>query len=65
MGHVVGSHVVRAYRRTDVLEKRRDLMALGCAHCAPNTREGIRYTQAARQRFFPSIPQNANRKLGG
>jgi integrase len=26
MGHVVGTEVERAYRRTDVLERRRDLM---------------------------------------
>ena len=64
MGHVVGSLVVRAYRRTDVLEKRRDLMELWCAHCEPNTRKVIRYAQPAKLLFFPSIPQNANRKAG-
>lgn len=35
MGHVVGSSVERAYRRTDVLEKRRVLMELWTEHCEP------------------------------
>lgn len=35
MGHAVGSAVERAYRRTDVLALRRDLMAAWAAHCAP------------------------------
>jgi integrase len=35
MGHVVGTAVERAYRRTDVLEQRRALMAAWTAHCEP------------------------------
>lgn len=33
MGHVVGTAVERAYRRTDVLEQRRALMEQWAAHC--------------------------------
>lgn len=39
MGHVVGTAVERAYRRTDVLEQRRALMAAWQNHCEP-TRGG-------------------------
>jgi integrase len=35
MGHQVGNQVERAYRRTDVLEKRRELMAAWARHCEP------------------------------
>ena len=35
MGHQVGNHVERAYRRTDVLEKRRELMAAWADCCEP------------------------------
>ncbi len=35
MGHQVGGAVERAYRRTDVLEKRRDLMDAWSSHCEP------------------------------
>ena len=35
MGHQVGSQVERAYRRTDVLEKRRELMAALSTYCEP------------------------------
>ena len=35
MGHVVGTAVERAYRRTDVLEQRRALMAAWATHCEP------------------------------
>lgn len=41
MGHVVGSSVERAYRRTDVLEKRRTLMELWAQHCEPNKGEAL------------------------
>jgi hypothetical protein len=34
MGHQVGTEVERAYRRTDVLEKRRALMADWAAYLA-------------------------------
>ena len=35
MGHQVGNQVERAYRRTDVLEKRRKLMDAWAAFCEP------------------------------
>ena len=35
MGHIVGSAVERAYRRTDVLERRRELMTAWSRHCEP------------------------------
>ena len=35
MGHQVGNQVERAYRRTDVLEKRRELMAAWAGYCSP------------------------------
>ena len=35
MGHQVGNQVERAYRRTDVLEKRRELMAAWANYCGP------------------------------
>src|SRR5271170_1498840 len=41
MGHQVGNQVERAYRRTDVLEKRRELMGDWGDYCEPNrTRDG-------------------------
>jgi integrase len=36
MGHQVGNQVERAYRRTDVLEKRRELMAAWAKYCDPD-----------------------------
>jgi integrase len=36
MGHQVGNQVERAYRRTDVLEKRRQLMAAWAGYCGPD-----------------------------
>jgi integrase len=36
MGHQVGGQVERAYRRTDVLEKRRELMTAWANNCAPD-----------------------------
>jgi integrase len=36
MGHQVGTQVERAYRRTDVLEKRRQLMSAWAAYCEPS-----------------------------
>ena len=36
MGHQVGSQVERAYRRTDVLEKRCELMTAWANYCEPN-----------------------------
>lgn len=35
MGHTIGSEAERAYRRTDVLEKRRELMEAWAAYCDP------------------------------
>jgi integrase len=35
MGHKVGGQVERAYRRTDVLEKRRELMTAWANYCSP------------------------------
>jgi integrase len=35
MGHVVGTAVERAYRRTDVLEQRRALMEAWADYCEP------------------------------
>ena len=35
MGHQVGNQVERAYRRTDVLDKRRNLMDAWAANCEP------------------------------
>jgi integrase len=37
MGHQVGNDVERAYRRTDVLAKRRELMNAWAAYCQPET----------------------------
>jgi len=37
MGHAVGNAVERAYRRTDVLEQRRDLMTAWAAWCEPKS----------------------------
>jgi integrase len=41
MGHVVGSAVERAYRRTDVLEQRRALMQSWSDHCEPAPADNI------------------------
>jgi integrase len=35
MGHAVGNQVERAYRRTDLLQKRRELMDAWAAYCEP------------------------------
>ena len=35
MGHQVGTKVERAYRRTDLLEKRRELMTAWANYCEP------------------------------
>jgi hypothetical protein len=35
MGHRVGGKVERAYRRSDVLEKRRELLNAWANHCEP------------------------------
>lgn len=41
MGHQVGTQVERAYRRTDVLEKRRALMEAWAQWCAPKTGSNV------------------------
>lgn len=41
MGHVVGTSVERAYRRTDVLERRRALMDAWANYCEPSVRCNI------------------------
>ena len=41
MGHVVGTAVERAYRRTDVLEQRRALMAAWASHCEPKGKSNV------------------------
>jgi integrase len=40
MGHQVGTQVERAYRRTDVLDKRRQLMEAWAQWCEPNAARG-------------------------
>jgi hypothetical protein len=37
MGHQIGTQVERAYRRTDILEKRCSLMDAWANYCEPNT----------------------------
>lgn len=37
LAHAVGDQVERAYRRGDVLEKRRALMCAWASHCIPNS----------------------------
>jgi integrase len=41
MGHKVGGQVERAYRRTDVLEKRRELMTAWADYCEPARAHGL------------------------
>jgi integrase len=41
MGHRVGTQAERAYRRTDVLAKRRELMAAWASWCEPETRPKV------------------------
>ena len=41
MGHQVGGKVERAYRRTDLLEKRRELMDAWTNACEPTTRDNV------------------------
>jgi integrase len=43
MGHQVGNEVERAYRRTDVLLKRRELMAAWAAFCEPRAAEVVEF----------------------
>ena len=60
MGHVVGTAVERAYRRTDVLEQRRALMEQWAAHCEPQPQGNIlKFTPiqnpVASTNLFPSV----------
>lgn len=41
MGHVFGSGVERAYKRTDLLEQRRKLMNAWAAHCEPTSADNV------------------------
>ena len=41
MGHVVGTSVERAYRRTDVLERRRALMDAWANYCEPSAATNV------------------------
>jgi integrase len=41
MGHQVGTQVERAYRRTDVLDKRRQLMNAWAQYCEPNLNTNV------------------------
>jgi integrase len=45
MGHQVGNQVERAYRRTDVLEKRRELMAAWASFCSAHGGESSNVLQ--------------------
>jgi integrase len=47
MGHVVGNAVERAYRRTDVLEQRRSLMAAWANHCEPKAGNVVAFGRKA------------------
>jgi integrase len=41
MGHQIGTQVERTYRRTDVLEKRRQLMDAWAQHCEPEPASNV------------------------
>jgi hypothetical protein len=41
MGHVVGTAIERAYRRTDVLEQRRLLMEQWATYCEPRSADNV------------------------
>ena len=41
MGHQVGTQVERAYRRTDVLDKRRQLMEAWAQWCEPKAPSNV------------------------
>jgi integrase len=43
MGHQVGNQVERAYRRTDLLAKRRELMDVWAAFCEPRAGEVVEF----------------------
>jgi integrase len=43
MGHQVGNQVERAYRRTDLLAKRRELMDAWAAYCEPRAGEVVEF----------------------
>jgi hypothetical protein len=41
MGHQVAKKTERSYRRTDVLDRRRELMNAWGAHCEPSLRGNV------------------------
>jgi integrase len=41
LAHQVGNEVERAYRRTDLLEKRRELMQAWAAYCEPQALSNV------------------------
>ena len=43
LGHITGSSVERAYRRTDFLEQRRELMERWAAHVTSHVGKNYRY----------------------
>ncbi|MGC1861565.1 MAG: integrase arm-type DNA-binding domain-containing protein [Methylocystis sp.] len=48
LAHVVGDKAEQAYRRSDALEKRRDLMQAWANHCAPASGNVVHLRQSAR-----------------
>ncbi len=46
MGYVVGTAVERAYRRTDILERRRTLMNAWAEHCEPKDGNVVSFTKS-------------------
>jgi integrase len=48
LAHVVGDKAEQAYRRSDALEKRRDLMQAWANHCAPASGNVVNLRQSAR-----------------
>jgi hypothetical protein len=48
MGHQVGTQVERAYRRTDVLDKRRQLMEAWAQWCEPKAGNVVAFGKGGR-----------------
>jgi hypothetical protein len=46
MGHQVGTQVERAYRRTDVLDKRRQLMSAWAQWCEPKAANVLAFVKS-------------------
>jgi integrase len=51
LAHVVGDKAEQAYRRSDALEKRRELMAAWAAYCEPTARENVFALASRRDRI--------------